>query len=386
MDKLLENAGLVKPEALKAEDLKAEDLKAEAFKAEALEAPAPDLLSMGEKGLGAEIEKLGFPRYRAGQIWRQMLAGTSDFSEMTDLPLAMRQTLAERYVTGVPAIERRLISKIDGTRKYLFRCADGETIESALMEYRHGLTICVSTQVGCNMACAFCASGIGGKRRDLTAGEILGQVAAAQRDVGRRISGVVMMGIGEPLDNYDAVISFLGEITSSANEKYGLCIGARHISLSTCGLCDKIERLAGERYEITLSISLHAADDETRRQLMPVAKRWSLDDLLSACRDYFDRTHRRISFEYTLVPGRNDSPSDAGKLAALLKRYMGARPFHVNLIPVNAVEGRFAAGSRASAARFAAGLTRLGVNATVRRTLGPDINASCGQLRRGAGE
>ena len=349
------------------------------------EKAGPDLLSLTEAELAETVVSLGLPRYRAGQIRRNMLAGISDFADMSDLPKDARALLAGRYVTGVPRIEKRLISEIDGTRKYLFRCADGEMIESAVMEYRHGLTICVSTQVGCNMGCVFCASGIGGKRRDLTPGEILGQVAAAQRDIGRRISGVVMMGIGEPLDNYQAVMRFLSEITSKENEKHGLCIGARHISLSTCGLCDRIADLAGERYEITLSISLHAADDETRKTLMPVARRWSLDELLTSCRDYFDRTHRRISFEYTLVPGKNDSPGEAGKLAALLKKYMGGRPFHVNLIPVNAVEGRFAAGSRRSAALFAEELGRLGVNATVRRTLGPDINASCGQLRRGSG-
>lgn len=343
-----------------------------------------DLLSMSESELEKEITGIGLPRYRAGQIRRHLLAGVGDFVEMSDLPKDARLLLAEKYTTGVPEAEKTLVSETDGTRKYLFRYADGERVESVVMEYLHGLTICVSTQVGCNMACSFCASGIDGKKRDLTSGEILGQIAAAQRDVGKRISGVVMMGIGEPLDNYDNVIKFLSLVTSKDAEKYGLCIGARHISLSTCGLCDKIDRLAGESYEITLSISLHAADDETRRQLMPVAKRWPISELMRSCRDYYDKTHRRISFEYTLIPGKNDSPREAAKLASLLKSSMGSRPFHINLIPVNAVEGRFKAGSRPAAARFCAELGRLGVNATVRRTLGPDINASCGQLRRGA--
>ena len=258
------------------------------------------------------------------------------------------------------------------------------------MSYKYGRTLCVSTQVGCNMGCVFCASAIGGKLRDLDAGEILGQVYAASLDCGGRIGGVVMMGMGEPLDNYENSVRFIGLVTSPE----GLNISARRISLSTCGICDKITRLSQEKYDITLSISLHASDDETRSRLMPVNRAYGIDKLMPVnraygidklmrvCREYFDETGRRISFEYTLIPGKNDGEDDALRLARLFRRYFEGAPFHVNLIPVNPVEGKFEGGGRGEAQRFRRTLERMGINATVRRTLGADINASCGQLRR----
>jgi 23S rRNA (adenine2503-C2)-methyltransferase len=253
------------------------------------------------------------------------------------------------------------------------------------MKYDHGNTICISSQVGCRMGCRFCASTIGGKVRDLTPAELLGQVIAAQKDLGERISNIVMMGIGEPLDNYDNVLKFLHLV----NDENGICIGYRHISLSTCGLVDKIERLMGEDLPITLSISLHAPDDETRSAIMPINNRWGVDALLEACRAYFARTGRRISFEYTLISGKNDSPENAQKLARVLNAKLRSRtetmPIHVNLIPVNEVsETGFKHSSKAAVAAFAKILESKGIRATVRRKLGSDINASCGQLRRAA--
>ena len=265
------------------------------------------------------------------------------------------------------------MSALDGTVKYLFRLFDGNCVESVVMKYAHGNTICISSQVGCRMGCRFCASTIGGKVRDLSAGELLGQVLAAQRDTGERISNIVMMGIGEPLDNYDNVLKFLHLV----NCPEGINIGYRHISLSTCGLVNRIRQLAQENLPITLSISLHAPDDATRSSIMPV----------NACRDYFAATGRRISFEYTLIAGKNDSPAAAEKLAHVLNAHLRSRtdtmPIHVNLIPVNPVaETGFSHSGKQAIHRFASILESRGIRATVRRTLGADINASCGQLRR----
>lgn len=339
-----------------------------------------DVGSMPRDALEAYVRSIGEPAFRAGQI-RAWLSRGVDFEDMTDLPLSLRQKLADTCYSGIPKIEKKLVSSIDGTIKYLFAFPDGETVESVVMFYKHGTTICISSQAGCRMGCRFCASTLGGRVRDLTPSEMLGQIAAAGRDAGERIDGVVMMGIGEPLDNYDNTLSFLRLVTSSD----GMNIGARHISVSTSGLADKIRMLAKENLQITLSISLHAATDETRSALMPVNKKWPLDALLSAARDYFAATGRRISMEYTLIPGKNDSPKDAKMLTALLRRYFSKEDaLHVNLIPVNAVaESGFRTGSRAQALQFQKTLEQLGVAATVRRTLGPDINASCGQLRRG---
>lgn len=341
-----------------------------------------DLLSADKAELRAYITSLGLPSFRADQLQR-WINSTTPLDEMSNLPLSFRNTLAVNALLSYPKIAEKWVSKIDNTIKYLFEMADGQMIESVLMEYEHGNSICLSTQAGCRMGCRFCASTLGGKIRDLTAGEILGQILMAQRDSGKRVSGIVLMGIGEPLDNYDNVLRFLRLV--SAPE--GLNIGLRHISLSTCGLVDKINMLAGEDLAITLSISLHASNDEKRSSIMPVNLKWNIDALLTACRAYFDRTGRRISFEYTLIAGENDSPKDADELAVLLQKYMGKRPFHVNLIPVNPVKERgFATSGKNNVRRFCSMLNDKGINATVRRKLGEDINAACGQLRRSAAE
>ena len=331
--------------------------------------------------------ELGEAKYRAVQIFPQLHRGISP-DEMTNLGKALRQKISEAAVWHLPKIRRKLVSAIDGTVKYLFALSDGNCVESVVMKYEHGNTICISSQVGCRMGCKFCASTIGGKVRDLTPGELLGQVIAAQKDTGERISNIVLMGIGEPLDNYDNVIKFLHLV----NHPNGLNIGYRHISLSTCGLVDRIHRLREENLPITLSISLHAPDNETRSAIMPINNRYGVEEHLDACRTYYGATGRRISFEYTLIAGKNDSPANAKKLARVLNdRLRGekgqknetAMPIHVNLIPVNEVkETGFTHSDKAAVKRFAAILESCGIRATIRRTLGADINASCGQLRR----
>lgn len=323
---------------------------------------------------------LGEPKFRAKQVFPRLHAGTP-LSEMTNLPKALREKLAEITLDTLPKVEERLVSRIDGTVKYLFRLHDGECIESVFMRYKHGNTLCISSQVGCLMGCKFCASTIGGKVRNLLPSELLGQIITASVDTGERVSNIVMMGIGEPLDNFDNVVRFLELV----NHPDGLNIGYRHISLSTCGVVPGIYKLAEVDLPITLSISLHASNDEKRSAIMPVNKKWHIDELLTACVDYYNKTGRRISFEYTLINGKNDTADDARELAALLRgafRGTGA-PIHVNLIRVNEVEEtEFKEGSTDSANRFASLLNDLGVVATVRRRLGADINAACGQLRR----
>ena len=341
-----------------------------------------DLLSMNMTELSEFLAGLGVEKYRAKQIFDWMTRGV-DFDGMTNLSKALREKLASAAVINLPTVEKRLVSKLDGTVKYLFGLYDGNFIESVFMRYKHGNTLCISSEVGCPMGCKFCASTLGGLVRRLLPSELLGQIIAAERDTGERISNVVMMGIGEPLDNYDNTVKFL-QLVSDPD---GLDIGSRHISLSTCGLVDKIDELAKLGLQITLSISLHAADDETRSSIMPINKRWNISALLDACRRYFDATGRRISFEYTLISGKNDSPEYARRLAATLKRglYRNSRPFpiHVNLIPVNEVaETGFKRSDPDSVKRFCDVLAKEGINATVRRKLGSDINASCGQLRR----
>ena len=296
---------------------------------------------------------------------------------------ALREKIAESSEWHLPRIERKLVSGIDGTVKYLFSLADGNCVESVVMKYKYGNTVCISSQVGCRMGCRFCASTIGGKVRDLSPGELLGQVIAAEKDCGEKIGGIVLMGIGEPLDNYENVLKFLRLV----NAPEGLNIGYRHISLSTCGLVPKIYDLQKENLPITLSISLHAPDDETRSAIMPVNRRYGVSELLAACRSYFQATGRRLSFEYTLIAGKNDSPEQAKKLAKVLNAGLRSRtetmPIHVNLIPVNEVkETGFRQTDRAAVKKFAAILEENGIRATLRRTLGADINASCGQLRR----
>ena len=343
-----------------------------------------ELLSLTPSELEAWVVSVGEPKFRARQIFPQLHRGLSP-DEMTNLGKKMQEKLREAFSYHLPTVEQKLVSRLDGTVKYLFALADGNCVESVVMKYDHGNTVCISSQVGCRMGCKFCASTIGGRVRDLSPGELLGQVIAAQRDLGERISNIVMMGIGEPLDNYDNVLRFLHLV----NDEAGLNIGYRHISLSTCGLVNRIRDLMEEDLPITLSISLHAPDDETRSAIMPINNRYGVDELLCACRDYFARTGRRISFEYTLIAGKNDSVENAQKLARVLNSHLRTRtetmPIHVNLIPVNEVsETGFRHSEREAVQRFAKTLEGKGIRATVRRKLGSDINASCGQLRRAA--
>ena len=339
-----------------------------------------DLLSMLPEEMAEYFVSIGEPKFRAKQTFQRLHRGEK-IENITNLSKALRERLLGETLQTLPEVEEKLVSKIDGTVKYLFRLHDGACIESVFMKYKHGNTLCISSQVGCRMGCKFCASTIGGKVRDLLPSELVGQIIAAELDSGERISNVVMMGIGEPLDNYDNVIKFLRLV----NHPDGLNIGYRHISLSTCGVVSGIERLAAESFPITLSISLHAANDEARSAIMPINNKWNIDALLSACVEYYKTTGRRISFEYTLISGKNDTLADATELAELLKRYfkpIGA-PIHVNLIRVNEVkETGFKKGSAESVNAFADTLERRGITATIRRKLGSDVNAACGQLRR----
>lgn len=334
-----------------------------------------DLRSLPQEELTAQLVAKGYPAFRAKQIREWLDRGVTDFDRMSNLPKDLRQALAALYSVPGVTILRKLVSAIDGTVKYLFQLDDGETVESVLMQYKHGWSQCLSTQVGCKMGCTFCATGMGGFIRDLSAAEMIGQIEAAQQDTGVRVSSIVLMGMGEPLDNYEQVVRFLRML----GEEGGVHIGMRHISLSTCGVVPGIYRLMEEQIPLTLSISLHAPNDEIRSCSMPVNRRWPMDELLRACRDYIAATGRRISFEYAMIDGVNDSDAHAAELAERLRGML----CHVNLIPVNAVEGK--AQRRSSRERirsFMEVLQKKGINATVRRTLGADINASCGQLRR----
>lgn len=337
-----------------------------------------DLLSLSLAELENYIVSIGEPKFRTKQIFGWLMKGR-DLDGMNNVPRALTEKLkGDAFVSSVKLEEKRVSS--DGTQKFLFSLYDGERIESVLMKYERGYTVCISTEAGCPMGCAFCASTLGGLSRRLLPGEMLSQVMYAQAEAGEKLSGIVLMGIGEPLDNYDNVLKFLRLVGSPD----GLNIGYRHISLSTCGLVDKIYRLAEEDLPITLSISLHASDNETRSTLMPVNKKWCIEELLVACRDYFAKTGRRISFEYTLAAGKNDTEKDARALSAILKKYCGDMPLHVNLIPVNATGRGFSPSDRANVNRFAEVLEKNHIVATVRRHLGGDINASCGQLRAGS--
>ena len=325
--------------------------------------------------LTQQLVSHGDPAFRAKQIRQWLDRGVTDFEQMSNLPKDLRATLAELYTVPGVAIVRKLVSAIDGTVKYLFRLDDGETVESVLMHYKHGWSQCLSTQVGCKMGCTFCATGMDGFIRNLSAAEMVAQIEAAQQDTGVRVSSIVLMGMGEPLDNYDQVVRFLRLL----GEEGGVHIGMRHISLSTCGVVPGIYRLMEEQIPLTLSISLHAPNDEIRSLSMPVNKRWSIDELLTACKDYIKATGRRISFEYAMIDGLNDSDACAEELAGRLRGML----CHVNLIPVNAVEGKKQQRSTRERIRaFQTILEKKGINVTVRRTLGSDINASCGQLRR----
>ena len=341
-----------------------------------------NILSYTPDELKELMVSLGEPSYRAGQIFTQLHKCIS-LDEMTNVGKVTKQKLHSALDCSLPQVKRKLTSKLDGTVKYLFELSDGNCIESVVMKYEHGYTICVSSQVGCRMGCKFCASTVAGRVRDLESGEILGQLIAAQKDLGIRISNIVMMGIGEPLDNYANVVKFLQLV----NLPEGVNVGYRHISLSTCGVVPKIYELAKLDLPITLSVSLHASDDSTRSEIMPVNKAWGVDELLDACREYYRSTQRRISFEYTLIAGKNDTKQNALHLANTLNAKLRTRsetmPIHVNLIPVNEVtESGFRSSDKTSVKAIAATLESHGIRATVRRTLGSDINASCGQLRR----
>lgn len=334
-----------------------------------------DIKSMTLAELTQELAALGEPKFRAAQIYTWMHRGARSFDEMTNLSKALRQSLSERYTLTVPTVARRLTSAKDGTIKYLWRLTDGNCVESVLMRYRYGNTVCISSEVGCPMGCAFCASTLGGLVRRLKPSEMLDQVLFTQLDSGLPISHIVLMGIGEPLDNYDTVLRFLELV----NSPEGMNIGMRHISLSTCGIVDKIDRLAEENLQLTLSVSLHAPTDELRSSIMPVNRRYPVDVLLSACRRYFEKTGRRISFEYAMIRGVNDTPQIAGILIEKLRGIAA----HVNLIPLNDVPESALKPSLPETVRaFQQKLEAHGIPATVRRTLGSDINASCGQLRR----
>ncbi len=332
---------------------------------------------MNQAELQQFLEQMGQPRFRTGQVFGWLQKGVKTFDEMTNIPTGLKEKLVESCYISHAAIEKKLISAYDSTVKYLFSFADGETVESVVMQYHHGYTSCVSTQVGCKMGCDFCATGKSGFRRNLTASEILSQIQTEQADNGIRISNVVLMGMGEPLDNYDNVLRFL-ELVSCEN---GLNIGMRHISLSTCGIVPRIYDLAERKLQLTLSVSLHAPNDEIRSRTMPVNKRYPIAELLKACRYYAEKTGRRISFEYAMIDGVNDSDACARELAGRLHGMLA----HVNLIPVNSVSGSHYRKSRSDRLKsFVAIMEKAGITATVRRTLGSDINASCGQLRSSA--
>lgn len=339
-----------------------------------------DIKSMTKEEIEEDIVKMGLPKFRAGQIHRALFSRlVTDFHEMTDISKDMADKLSERYVITAPKIVSKLVSKIDGTEKYLLALSDGNIIETVLMRYEHGNSVCVSTQVGCRMGCAFCASTKNGFVRGLEPSEILSEIETVTREHKDdkepfRVSNIVLMGIGEPLDNFDNVIKFLHLV----NDKDGLNIGYRHISLSTCGLVPGILRLAKEELPITLSISLHAPNDKIRDATMPVNKKYNIDTLLKTCREYQKICGRRISFEYALISGVNDSVECAKELASRLKGIM----CHVNLIPVNAIkEKNFKKSSKNDIILFTNTLKNCKINATVRRKLGSDIDAACGQLR-----
>ncbi len=334
-----------------------------------------DILSLTLEELTEQFSVMGIQKFRAKQVYEWLHKHLAmSYDEMSNLPKALRVDLKEKFPLHNCEIARKQVSKLDNTVKYLFRLHDGDFVESVVMKYKYGYTICVSTQVGCKMGCAFCASTLGGFKRCLLPGEILSQLYCAQHDLGERISHIVLMGMGEPLDNYDNVMRFLSLVT----DEKGVNISMRNISLSTCGIVPKIEELLQKHLQLTLSISLHAPSDELRSKIMPINKRYPVDELLNVCRKYVNETSRRISFEYSMLAGVNDSDECARLLASKLKGML----CHVNLIPVNEVaESPFKPSSPERIERFVEILGKSGINATVRRKLGSDIDASCGQLR-----
>ena len=334
-----------------------------------------NIKSMNAPEIAAMLKELGQPAFRGKQIYTWLHKGAGSYDEMTNLPKALRDTLAEKYPIYTPKVVRKQESKKDGTIKYLWQLADGNCVETVLMRYHYGNTVCISTEVGCAMGCAFCASTIGGLVRRLEPYEMLDEVLFTQLDSGLPISHIVLMGIGEPLDNFDNVLRFL-ELVNSAD---GMNISMRHISLSTCGLIPKIDALAEKKLQLSLAISLHGPNNEIRGKIMPVNKAYPIEDLIAACRRYYDATSRRIHFEYAMIDGVNDRLCDAKELLRLLK----GLPAHINMIPLNHVEeSPLKPSSKAAVATFQKILEDGGITATVRRTLGGDIDASCGQLRR----
>jgi len=336
-----------------------------------------DLKSMTQEELSAFLQEMGEPSFRGRQIFTWLHRGVTSFDDMSNLSKELRRKLAEQCYITAPTVARKQVSRLDGTVKYLWELRDGNCIETVLMRYHHGNTVCISSQVGCRMGCAFCASTIAGKVRDLTPSEMLDQVLFTQLDAGEDISNIVLMGIGEPLDNMGNVLRFLELI----NHPDGMNIGMRHISLSTCGVVPGIDALAELRLQLTLSVSLHAPDSETRSRIMPVNRAYDVEQLFAACHRYFQKTGRRISFEYAMIDGVNDHDWQAD----LIAQRIHGMPGHVNLIPLNdVVESPFKPSKRIAA--FQKRLESHGITATVRRSLGGDIDASCGQLRRKAME
>lgn len=334
-----------------------------------------DILSLYPEELAAEIEALGEKKFRAAQIfdWLHVKRAVS-FDEMTNISLSLRTKLDEKFYINRLNVAKTLESSIDNTVKYLYELSDGNHVECVLMDYKHGNSLCISTQVGCKMGCKFCASTIAGFKRNLEPSEMLSEIYEAERSSGRKVESLVLMGIGEPLDNFDNVVRFLKLLSCPEGKNLSL----RHVSLSTCGLVDRIYQLAELKLGLTLSVSLHAADDKHRSEIMPVNNSYNIEKLLDACRDYIASTGRRISFEYAVIRGVNDSKADSDKLIGLLK----GMNCHVNLIPVNEIKERDFKSDRRSVMNFQHMLEDGGLNVTVRRTLGSDINAACGQLRR----
>ena len=334
-----------------------------------------DILSLNLSELEICMQEIGEKKFRAKQIFQWLhVRQVEKFDDMSNISLALRTKLSEIFCIKSLNIERKLESGIDNTVKYLYKLSDGMFVETVLMEYNHGTSICVSTQVGCKMGCRFCASTIAGFERNLEPSEILQQVYTTQRDSGRKISGIVLMGIGEPLDNYKNVMKFLELV--SCPDGYGLSL--RHVTLSTCGIVPKIKELADKKLGLTLSVSLHCPDNEGRSEIMPINKTYNINELIQATKEYIEKTGRRVTYEYAVIDGVNSDRKNAQALAHLIKGIN----CHVNLIPVNAVKERNYRSSRESAVSFMKMLTDMGINATVRRTLGSDIDAACGQLRR----
>lgn len=335
-----------------------------------------DIKSLDLNGLIEYMGTLGEPKFRAKQLYEWMhVKKAAGYSEMSNLPAKLRESLQEttEYTSLTPV--KVLISQIDGTRKYLFRLQDGNVIESVFMRYKHGNSVCISSQVGCRMGCRFCASTLDGLTRNLTASEMLEQIYAIERHTGERVSNVVIMGSGEPMDNYDNVIRFVGLLT----DDNGIHISQRNLTISTCGIVPRIREMAEQHFQFTLAISLHASSDEKRKELMPIANAYSIEEILDACRDYFDKTGRRITFEYSLVQGVNDTKEDSDRLVSLLR----GLNCHINLIPVNPIKERdYKQSTEHSIQAFKNRIEKAGINVTVRREMGRDINGACGQLRK----